>query len=484
MNKSASTVKNILYMAGALVLALIIMNLPLSEETRYLGDAVLTTDGQVAIGVLVFALILWMTEAIPFHITGLFSMIIFAVAKIDTFKNIGSLGFGNNTILFFIGVLILSAFITKSGLGKRISALILSVTGNKTKNIILGFLVAGALMAMWITEMATAALLMPLARSILQEEDVEPLKSNFGKALMIGTAWGAVVGGVGTPAGSGSNTLAVGFLKEMAGVDLSFVGWMAYGIPCVILLIIPTWLVILKFFPPEMTTLSKSKEELMSEFQQHDTMDHEEKVTVSLFILTILLWIMSPLLETLLGIDIPIAMPVVVTACFFFFPGMSKIPWKEIQRDMSWSGIILVATGISLGMMLYNTGAAMWVSVSLLGGIGSVPVLVRIFAIIVIISLLKIIFSSNTVTGTIIIPIIIAMAETMGLDPLSITMPAAITSSLAFILVTSSPTNVIVYSAGYFSIKDMAKAGIVLTLISSVVIALTLFVIGTITGLY
>jgi len=484
MSKSSSRVKNIVWIVMASVIALLIMYVPLSDSIRNVGSATLTREGQVAIGVLVFALILWMTEAIPFHITGLLSMIIFTLTKIDTFKNIGGLGFGNNTILFFIGVLILSAFITKSGLGKRISALILSVTGNKTRNIILGFLVAGAMMAMWITEMATAALLMPLARSILQEEGVEPMKSKFGKGLMIATAWGAVVGGVGTPAGSGSNTLAVGFLKEMAGVDLSFVGWMIYGIPCVILLILPTWLIILKFFPPEMETLKKSKVELMAEFQAHDQMDHEEKVTIFLFVLTILLWVTSPLLEKVLGISIPIAMPVVFTACLFFFPGMSKFPWKEIQKDMSWSGIILVATGISLGMMLFNTGAAMWVSVSLLGGIGELPTLARIFAIILIISLLKIIFSSNTVTGTIIIPIIIAMAETLGLAPLSITMPAAITSSLAFILVTSSPTNVIVYSAGYFSIRDMAKAGIVLTIISSIIIAVTLLVIGTMTGIY
>lgn len=484
MEKSQNVKLNLIYFALASMVGLVVMTIPLSDNLRNIDHAILTQEGQTAIAVLCFALILWMTEAIPFHITGLLSMIVFAVTKIDTFKNIGALGFGNNTIMFFIGVLILSAFITKSGLGTRISSLILSVTGNKTKYIILGFLITGALMAMWITEMATAALLMPLARSILQEEDVEPLKSNFGKGLMIATAWGAVVGGVGTPAGSGSNTLAVGFLKEMANVDLSFVGWMVYGLPCVILLILPTWLVILKFFPPEMVALKKTREELMAAFKEHEPLNHEQKVTIFLFVLTIVLWVISPLIERLFGISVPIAMPVVFTACLFFFPGMSQIPWKEIQKDMSWSGIILVATGISLGMMLFNTGAAMWVSVSLLGGIGTIPPLLRIFAIILIISMLKIIFSSNTVTGTIIIPIIIAMAETLGLDPLSITMPAAITSSLAFILVTSSPTNVIVYSAGYFSIRDMAKAGFVLTFMTSIIIAVTLFVIGTMTGLY
>jgi sodium-dependent dicarboxylate transporter 2/3/5 len=233
-----------------------------------------------------------------------------------------------------------------------------------------------------------------------------------------------------------------------------------------------------------MTHLKKSKAELMEDFKDQPKMNHEQRVTIFLFFLTILLWVTSPILEKLLDMSIPISLPVVFTSCLFFFPGMSRIKWKEIERDISWSGIILVVTGIALGLMLYNTGAAMWVSSALLGGIGNVPMLVQIFAIIIIVSMLKIVFSSNTVTGTIIIPIIIAMAETLGRSPLAVTMPAAITSSLAFILVTSSPTNVISYSAGYFTIKDMAKAGVVLTLVSSIILSVALFFIGKITGLY
>ena len=484
MNKPTSAKKNFLYVGIALVVALIVINLPLGENIRTAGDAVLTKEGQTALAVLIFALILWMTEAIPFHITGLLGIIILAVYKIDTFKNIIRSGFGNNIIVFFIGVLILSAFITKSGLGKRISMFILSLTGNKTKNILMGFLITGMLLSMWITDMAVAAMLMPLAKSILEEEGVKPLKSNFGRALMISTAWGSIIGGIGTPAGCGANPLAIGFLKEMAGIEVSFVDWMIYGVPSAILLIVPSWFILMKFFKPEMTHLKKSKEELKAAYKALPKMDHEEKVTIVLFLLTVTLWLFSPLLETLLGIAIPISMPVIFTACLFFFPGMSNIHWKKIENDISWNGIILVVSGISLGLMLYNTGAALWVSTVLLGGIGTIPTLIQIFAIVVIVSMLKIIFSSNTVTGTIIIPIMIALAQSLGLNALSITMPAAITASLAFILVTSTPTNVIPYSAGYFSIKDMAKAGTVLTIISSTIVAVTLLGIGKITGLY
>ncbi len=484
MNKSSSMVKNMIIIAAALLVAILVIVLPLSEDFRTVGEATLTAQGQTAVAILIFALILWITEAIPFHVTGLLSMVLLTLFKIDSFKNIVRFGFGNDVIVFFIGVLILSSFITRSGLGKRISMFILSLTGNKTSNIILGFLCAGLVLSMWITDMAVAAMLMPLAKNILEEEGVKPLKSNFGKALMISTAWGPIIGGIGTPAGCGANPLAVSFLKDMAGIEVSFLDWMTYGVPSAILLIIPSWFILMRFFKPEMTHLKKSKEELQEAYKSLAKMDHEEKVTIVLFLSTVALWLFSPLLSQLLDISIPISMPVILTGCLFFFPGMSSIPWKEIERDISWSSIVLVVSGVSLGMMLFQSGAALWVSTALLGGIGSIPILARIFAIVLIVSMLKIIFSSNTVTGTIIIPIMIALAMSLGLDPLGVTMPAAITASLAFILVTSTPTNVIPYSAGYFSIKDMAKAGVVLTIISSMILAVTLLVIGKMTGLY
>lgn len=484
MKKSESMVKNMVFLGLAIAVALAIIFIPLPDSFTTVGDAELTSAGQTALAVLIFALILWMTEAIPFHITGLIGVFMMALFKIDTFKNVVKAGFGNDIVIFFIGVLILSAFITKSGLGKRISVFILSKTGNNTHLIILGFLVSGVILSMWITDMAVAAMLMPLGVSILKEEGVKPLKSNFGKALMISCAWGPIIGGIGTPAGCGANPLAVGFLKDMAGIDVSFVDWMIYGVPAALLLIIPTWGILLMFFKPEMKFLKKTKEELVADFKAFPKPDREEKVTIVLFLLTVVLWLTSPLLEKLLGISIPISMPVLLTASLFFFPGMSKIKWKQIQEDVSWSGIILVLSGVSLGMMLYNSGAAMWLSVVLLGGIGAMPVFIQILVIVLIVSLLKIILSSNTVTGTIIIPIIIALAVSLGLSPLGITLPAAITASLAFILVTSTPTNVIPYSAGYFSIKDMAKAGIALTLVSSAIVAATIFVVGTLTNLY
>ena len=207
-------------------------------------------------------------------------------------------------------------------------------------------------------------------------------------------------------------------------------------------------------------------------------------MTLVIFLLTVTLWLTTPIFESLLGISMPISMPVLLTSCLFFIPGIKTIPWKTIEKEVSWSGILLVVTGISLGMMLYKTGAANYLSVVFLGGIGGIHPLLQVFLVILIVSFLKIAFSSNSVTATIIIPIMIALGVNLGLDPLTITIPAALTASMAFILVTSSPTNVIPYSAGYFSIKDMAVAGVVMTFVASAVVAGTIFIMGQFTGLY
>ena len=476
--------KQYLFLGLGLVALLLAIYLPLPQDLLTVNGAELTGGGRIAMGILFFALVLWITEAIPFHITGLLSVVLLALLRVDTFISIVQIGFGNHIVVFFIGVLTLSAFITHSGMGKRISVFLLSKTGNSTSLILLGFLIVGTLLSMWITDMAVAAMLMPLAVTILKEEGLEPLKTNFGRALLISCAWGPTIGGIGTPAGAGPNPIAIGFLKDMAGIEVTFIDWMKFGVPSALLLVVPAWLLLMVFFKPEMKHLSKSKEELQADFKALPSMDRQELMTLILFLTTVILWLTTPLLESLLGIAIPISLPVILTACIFFFPGVSKISWKQIQTEISWSGILLIVTGISLGMMLFRTGAANWLSVLFLGGIGNLGTYMQIFMVVLIVSFLKVAFSSNTVTATIIIPIMIALAQNLNLDALAITIPAGLTASMAFILVTSTPTNVIPYSAGYFTIKDLAISGVAMTIVSSFVLALVIMLVLPISGLY
>ncbi|MCL2832521.1 MAG: DASS family sodium-coupled anion symporter [Treponema sp.] len=473
-----------LHFAVAVLIMIIVSKIPVPASILTAGDAVLDTKGRTALGVLFFCLYLWITEPVPFHITGLIGVLLMTFFKLDTFANIVKLGFGNDTVVFFIGVLILSSVISRSGLGKRISMAILAVTGNKTTNVILGFIIAGVIIGMWITDMAVAAILMPIAKSMLENEGLKPGESNFGRGLMISVAYGALISGITTPAACGSNIIAMSFMKSMLGLNVSFLEWMLYGVPAALLMIIPGWLIMIFMFKPEIKTLSKTREELRAEFKAMGPMNRNEIATTIIFLITISLWLSSTFLNDIIGIDISSTVPALICGCLFFMPGVMTYKWKEISNDISWDNIILIAAGMSLGLVLYSAGAAGWLANILLGGIVGLHPLIQIFMIVMIISVIKVGLSSNTVTATIIMPIMAVLVQSHDMSLKGILIPTALSLSLAFILVTSTPTNVIPYSTGYFKITDMAKAGIAMTIFTSVIIALSVFGIGSLTGIY
>ncbi|GAK60590.1 anion transporter [Candidatus Vecturithrix granuli] len=333
--------------------------------------------------------------------------------------------------------------------------------------------------------MAVAAMLLPLGMSILRDAGVEPLKSNFGRALMISCAWGALIGGIATPAGCGPNPLTMGFLRDLAGIEFSFLDWMIIGVPAMILMIPCAWIILLKCFPLEEINLKITEEEFKQRFVELGRLTRKEIWMLVIFGVTIFLWIFGPLIENWIGsVDyLSIYFVALTFACILFFPGVNVLSWKQAEQQISWGGIILIVTGLAMGMAIYNTGAAEWLAWMAFHSIGALHPALIVFVIVLGVSILKVMFSSNTVTGTIAVPLLIALAKNLDLDPVLLGIPAGITSSLAFILVTSTPTNVIPYSSGYFSIGDMAKAGIWMTIMSSVCVTISIYVMGKLFGL-
>ena len=163
---------------------------------------------------------------------------------------------------------------------------------------------------------------------------------------------------------------------------------------------------------------------------------------------------------------------------------MGILSWKEAEKGINWGGILLIVAGLSLGLTIYETGAARWLAWLLMGYLSSIHFALRPFVIVVMVAILHLMFSSNTVTGTIIIPILIALAHDLNLDPWVVIGPAAFSSSLAFILVTEGPTTVIPYASGYFSIRDMAKVGIWMTLAAALCVSISVLTVGALTGSY
>ncbi|MCX7679298.1 MAG: DASS family sodium-coupled anion symporter [Spirochaetes bacterium] len=474
--------KRIIYFTVAVVLFILILLLPdVSPITEGNRTILLSHKGKISLAVMAFTVVLWVTEAVPFPIAGLISLALLTILKVDNFKNLVAEGFGNSIVLFFIGVLILSAAINATSIMKRITLILLYRLGHRPSLIILTFLITGTLLSAWITDMAVAAMLLPLGLGILRNAGAEKLKSNFGKALMISAAWGPLIGGIATPAGCGPNPLTIGFLRDLAGIDFSFLDWSIIGFPAAILMIPFAWWILLFFFPPENITLSISSQEYQTRINELGRITRKEIFVIVIFILTITLWILEPFIKSFTNgaIDyLEISFVAFACACLFFLPGIEVLSWKHAESEISWGGIILIVTGLSLGMAIYKTGAAEWMAYVLFGSIGSLHPIAIVFVITIGVSLMKVMFSSNTVTGIIVVPLLIALAKTTNISPALLAIPAGITSSLSFILVSSTPTNVIPYSSGYFTIVDMAKAGIIMTICASLCVTVCVYFLG------
>ena len=173
--------------------------LPTPPPLERAGDVIaLTNEGKACLAILAFAITLWVTEAVPFPVTSLAVLLLIPTLGIAGYERAVAAGFGNPLITFFIGVLFLSTGFTKSGLGTRLVLHVLRIVGTRTDRVLLGFLVVGALLSMWITDMAVAAVLLPLGVGVLRDAGLKPLESNFGRALMIACAFGPLIGGIGT----------------------------------------------------------------------------------------------------------------------------------------------------------------------------------------------------------------------------------------------------------------------------------------------
>ncbi len=475
----------VVYLLTAIAVMVVVHWLPSPPPLDRGGELVeLTAAGKACLAILGFAVILWVTEAMPFPVTSLSVLLLVPVLGISDYASVVRAGFGNPIITFFIGVLILAAAFGRSGLGTRLVLHVLRAVGTRTDRVLLGFLAVGALLSMWLNDLAVTALMLPLGVGLLEDAKLKRLESNFGRALMIACAFGPLIGGIGTPAGTGANPVAMAYLRDLAGLDISFVEWMAYGVPAAVLMVPCAWYVLLRVFPPEIPRLPITEADIARDLAKLGRLTPVERKTLVVFAATIALWLTTPLVAEVTGGRVNLSMHAVALAggLALFLPGVNVLSWKTAQQDVQWGGILLIVAGLSLGVMVYETGAARWIGFGLLGQFAVVPAVFQPFVVVLVVALLHMLFASNTVTGTIIMPILIALAQDIGVSVWTIAAPAAFTSSLAFILVTESPANVVPYSSGYFSIGDMARAGALMTVAAAVCVTIAVLGVGLLVG--
>src|SRR5512138_558870 len=348
-----------LLVATALLFAIHL--LPTPEPLHRGGNLIpLTAAGKTCLGIMAFAVLLWITETLPFPATSLLVLLIIPAFGIEDYRTVVRAGFGDPAITFFIGVLMLSAAFTQSGLGTRLTHVVLLRVGTRTDRVLLGILVVGTLISMWITDIAVAAMLLPLGVGLLRDAGLRPGESNFGRSLMIATAFGPLIGGIATPAGTAANLVAIGQLKQLVSVDVSFARWMTLGVPASLAMVPFAWLILRWLFPPEIDRLPITIETIRDRLGELGPLRRGEKRTLLVFVAAVALWLFTPLPVEAVGLGAGVAL---------FLPGIRVLSWKEAEAQVEWGGVMLIVAGLSLGLAVYDTGAARWLAWVLLGGI-------------------------------------------------------------------------------------------------------------------
>lgn len=411
---------------------------------------------------LIFAIVNWILETVPIAVSSLIIVAIVPFTGLMSFKESIAGSFGNAIFGFFLGVLLLSCAFKETNLGQLIARGIFRIFGRRPRSIVLGIMISGAFLAMWITEVAAAAVIFPIAMSIWEKTEGREDHAAFGRAIMLGVAWGCAFGGVATPIATGANLIAVNYLESMSNITISFGHWMSIGVPICLTLLVTGWMIL--------TVGLKNNTPIETDNEALD-FGHAEKCLTVIFSAAVVFWIIGDKV----GLNsYHVAM---LAAALLFMPGVEVMQWKKAIKEISWDSILLIACGVLLGDLLHSTGVAEALAKvlfipSLMGG----GFFLRGAVIVIMVSVLKILFSSNTVSGIVLVPIMISLAQANGLPAWGLVAPCIFTSALSLIVISSSPVNVIPYASKAFTPKDMALFGILMTLCTAVIIGFWMMV--------
>jgi sodium-dependent dicarboxylate transporter 2/3/5 len=416
----------------------------------------LSHEGQIMIGILVMAAILWITEPMPLAVTSLLIMILQPLLGVmpagDVFAS-----FGNKAVFFLIGAFILAAAIEKHGLHRRIALRFLRFFENRPKFFTFGIMTSCAFLSFVMPEHGVAALFLPIIASILIATKVVPRQSNFGKISMLCIAYGCSIGSLGTLVGGARNPLTIGILADLTHpINVTFFNWCLYSMPVVFITLPLVWLVLVFSFPIELKDISDAKKEIDRQVTSEGKIRIHELIVLGILILTICLWILFSSYQYF-----GLAAIAILSGVLLFFSGC--ISWSDVEQRVPWGIILLYGGAITLGIGIQNTGAGAWLAELIFNMVGDNMYVVILMMILFTILLTNVM--SNVGAVAILLPIGIAVADKIGFSPLLSSMIIALCGGLAFMLVIGTPGNAIAYSSGYFSTRDLFKAGVVANVI-------------------
>lgn len=407
----------------------------------------------------------WITEAIPIPVTSLLPIVLFPLT--GAISGGVTSTYADSTIFLFLGGFIIAITLEKWGLHKRIALNIILLVGTSTKKITLGIMMATGFLSMWISNTATAIMMMPIALSIIKHVsgNLQPAKRepNFGKAIMLGVAYAASIGGLGTLIGTPPNTIFVGIVRELYGVEISFAKWMLFGVPVSIVLLFSAWLYLVKLaFPVRMKFIPGGREMIVQQKSKLGKMSDEEKIIAIVFLTTAIAWITRAfILEKFIpGID-DTMIAIIAAILLFLIPSKNArdgrlANWDD-AKQIPWDVLLLFGGGLAIAKGFSESGLAKWIGEQL-NVLQGIPLLLIVFAVAVLVLFLTEI-TSNTATATMMFPIMASFGLALNVHPYVLMITAGISASCAFMLPVATPPNAIVFGTGLIKIQDMARAG-------------------------
>jgi len=456
--------KKIGFIAGPLMF-LIVLLFPVT---------IINPPTQKVIAVASWMIVWWMTEAVSISVSALLPLVLFPLLDIMDIKAT-SANYGSHIVYLFFGGFVMALALEKVNLHKRIALSIIKITGTSPNRVVLGFMMATALLSMWISNTASTVVMLPIALQVINllindSDGFTAKDQNFALSIMLGIAFSANIGGIATLIGTPPNVVLAGVIESEYNIQISFVNWMMMGLPfSLIMLTICYWVIVKWIYPSRLQTLENATETISSELNKLGPISKKEKIVLSVFIVTIFLWIARVQLNNVFGwplSDTGISMMAALamfTVAHDFKNGAFILEWKDTQK-LPWGILILFGGGLALASALAKVG--------LIDLIGNTIANYQGLSVILIISLLIFVMlfmtelMSNVALVAIFVPVVAGIAVGLDVPVLYICIPVAMASSCAFMLPMATPPNAIVFASGYIKVYQMARVGFVLNIIS------------------
>lgn len=414
----------------------------------------LSSNGYHALILFAATIFLWVSNLLPLAVTSLAAMAAIPLFGIMEAKKTYSL-FGNEAVFFILAVFILGAAMTGSGLSSRLARTMMAKCGRTPLGLAITVFFLSAALSFCMSEHAVAAMMFPIVAEIAASLGLVRGNSSYGKLLFMSIGWGCVIGGISTFLGGARAPLAVGILRETAGLDFTFFEWTTAAIFIVLPLLVIGFLLLIWFFPPDTGNVERGLQLLNRKRIEAGRMSYDEGIVLMVMVVTIFTWVFY---GKQLGLASIATMAVAVLFVF------RVVSWQSIEEYVNWGIILMYGGAIAVASSLEKTGAAAWLAGKALVGLNGSH-----FTVIVIISLISLLLTeciSNAAVIAIMLPIGISLAGSMGMDPKVITLAIALPAGLAYCLPMGTPANAIVYSSGYLKSRDMILPGAVVMAIS------------------